>query len=80
MNHNEDYTESANVRPVETISRDTVDPGVEASLSAKEIERKKIQEEIEAFLKSGGAINEIAPNVTADPPKKPESNYGGQPI
>lgn len=51
-----------------------------ASLTAKETERLRIQAEIEAYLARGGKINEIPPNVVADPPKKPESNYGGQPI
>lgn len=42
--------------------------------------RIKIRSDVEAFLASGGAIREIAPNIVADPPKKPQSNYGGQPI
>lgn len=46
----------------------------------KELERKRLQEEIEAFLSRGGMIRQIPANVRADPPKKPESNYGGQPI
>lgn len=50
------------------------------SLSAKEVERARLQAEMEAFLASGGRINEIPANVVADPPKKPSSNYGGQPI
>ena len=51
-----------------------------SSLTAKETERLRIQSEVEAFLARGGKINEIPPNVVADPPRKPESNYGGQPI
>lgn len=50
------------------------------SLGAKEMERARLQAEMEAFLASGGRINEIPANVVADPPKKPSSNYGGQPI
>lgn len=42
--------------------------------------RIQIQDEVEAFLASGGVISSIAPNIVADPPKKPQSNYGGQPI
>lgn len=42
--------------------------------------RSEMENEIEAFLNGGGAINEIEPNVMADPPKKPESNYGSRPI
>ena len=40
----------------------------------------KLQTDIEAFLARGGEIKTIDTNVLADPPKKPESNYGGQPI
>ncbi|MBU2986904.1 hypothetical protein KO528_16180 [Saccharophagus degradans] len=50
------------------------------SLTAKEAERARLQAEMEAFLASGGRINEIPANVVADPPKKPTSSYGGQPI
>ena len=46
----------------------------------KELERRRLQEEVEAFLSRGGMIRQIPANVRADPPKKPESNYGGQPI
>lgn len=51
-----------------------------ASLAGKEEERRRIQAEIEAFIASGGQINAIPNNVVADPPKKPESKYGSQPI
>lgn len=53
---------------------------IHASLCAKEEERKRLQDEIEAYLSRGGMIRQIPANVRADPPKKPESNYGGQPI
>lgn len=52
----------------------------QSSLASKEAERRRLQEEVEAFLKNGGRIQEVAPNVVADPPTRPESNYGGQPI
>ena len=42
--------------------------------------RSKVADDIEKFLQKGGAISEIAPEVTADPPKKPESNYGSRAI
>lgn len=50
------------------------------SLTAKEVERARLQAEMEAFLASGGRINEIPANVVTDPPRKPTSSYGGQPI
>jgi hypothetical protein len=50
------------------------------SLANKDEERRRIQSEIEAFLAGGGKINSVPNNVVADPPKKPESKYGSQPI
>lgn len=50
------------------------------SSSEKELERKRLQDEIEAFLAQGGMIRQIPANMRSDVPKKPESNYGGQPI
>ena len=51
-----------------------------ASVSERESVRKQLAADVEAFLAKGGKIEEVAPNVLADPPKKPQSNYGGQPI
>ncbi|MBT8139616.1 MAG: hypothetical protein KJP25_07595 [Gammaproteobacteria bacterium] len=42
--------------------------------------RSELESEVEKFLNSGGSIQNIEPNVMADPPKKPESNYGSRPI
>lgn len=53
---------------------------ISEGVMTKEAERRRLQAEVEAFLAGGGKINQIPPNVVADPPKKPESNYGGQPI
>lgn len=53
---------------------------LESSVLAKELERKRIQSEVEAFLAGGGQINQVDANVVSDPPRRPESNYGGQPI
>lgn len=53
---------------------------VSTSPNEKEAERQQLQAQIEAFISSGGKIRQIAQNVLADPPKKPQSNYGGQPI
>lgn len=52
----------------------------ETSAAARAALRNQLQSDVEAFLARGGTINEIPPNVVADPPKKPQSNYGGQPI
>ena len=50
------------------------------TLSSKAHIRESLEEDIANFLKNGGEVKQIAPNVMADPPKKPESNYGGRPI
>lgn len=51
-----------------------------ASAIERERARRQLESDIEAFLASGGKIQSIDTNVMADPPKKPQSNYGGQPI
>ncbi|GAB1265896.1 hypothetical protein NBRC116493_00330 [Aurantivibrio infirmus] len=50
------------------------------TVTSRAVVRTELSDQIEHFLQMGGAINEIAPNVVADPPKKPTSNYGGRPI
>lgn len=52
----------------------------ESNANSKEEERQELDAQIEAFLASGGKIDYVEPNVLADPPKKPTSNYGSQPI
>ncbi|MEO0444400.1 MAG: hypothetical protein AAFZ92_11805 [Pseudomonadota bacterium] len=54
--------------------------GLEPSSLSKQVERDEISQQIEAFLAAGGKIDYVEPNVLADPPKKPTSNYGSQPI
>lgn len=53
---------------------------LEESNAAREALRQQLQSDVEAFLARGGVISEIPPNVVSDPPRKPQSNYGGQPI
>ena len=50
------------------------------ALVDKELERKRLQADVEAYLARGGTIERIDTNVMTDIPKKPESKYGGQPI
>lgn len=42
--------------------------------------RNKLCNDVEAYLRQGGRVQEIADNVRADPPKKPTMNYGTAPI
>lgn len=50
------------------------------TVSSKEALRRQLEEEMARFLAQGGKIKEIPPDVTADPPQKPVSNYGSKPI
>ncbi len=65
-------------REVSSSAEDASDDDFDSS--GREHLRQQLQSDVEAFLASGGRINEIPPNVVADPPRKPQSNYGGQPI
>jgi hypothetical protein len=50
------------------------------SVEAKQAERDALARAMEEFLARGGKVQEIDPNVVADPPKKPDSKYGSRPI
>jgi len=63
-----------------TRSKDSEEFGEERTLSSRHRARSQLSAEVEAFLASGGAINEVAPDVTADPPRKPQPKYGSRPI
>ncbi|MET0380080.1 MAG: hypothetical protein ABW049_13900 [Spongiibacteraceae bacterium] len=52
----------------------------ERTVSSRQGLRDEMSRQIEDFLARGGQIKEIDPNVTADPPRKPESEYGSRPI
>jgi len=56
------------------------DHGEDRSVSSKARVREQLQKEMEEFMAKGGCVDEVDPNVTADPPKKPNSNYGSRPI
>jgi hypothetical protein len=53
---------------------------IESAAALKQAQREQLNTEIESFLDSGGRISQIAANVLGDPPQKPTSNYGSQPI
>ncbi|MBD1550194.1 transcriptional regulator SutA [Pseudomonas typographi] len=50
------------------------------SLEAKQKERDALARAMEEYLARGGTIQEVEPNVVADPPKKPDNKYGSRPI
>lgn len=63
-----------------TRAKDSEDYAEERSITSRERARSELSSEVEAFLARGGAISEIDPEITADPPRKPQPKYGSRPI
>src|SRR5690606_4915033 len=61
-------------------AKQAVDTEELPSVEAKQKERDALARAMEEFLARGGRVQEIEPNVVADPPKKPDSKYGSRPI
>lgn len=62
-------------------SGSTIDQTVAERLSAdREAVRIKMANEVENFLKAGGKVEQVERGKRADPPRKPESQYGSRPI
>ncbi|AOS96564.1 hypothetical protein AUP74_01100 [Microbulbifer aggregans] len=61
-------------------AKDNEDFAEERSITSRERARSQLNSDIEEYLASGGAIAEIDPDVTADPPRKPQPKYGSRPI
>jgi hypothetical protein len=87
----EESVEDAEVDDEESLGADAVEykssgkaAAVEAledfSIASRQKIRNELEDQVAAFLARGGSINEVPPNVTADPPKKPTPDYGGRPI
>lgn len=52
----------------------------ERQLADREALRSQMANEVEAFLKAGGKVEQVERGKRADPPRKPESQYGSRPI
>lgn len=52
----------------------------ERTVASRQAQRDEMDRQVAEFLSRGGQIQKIDPNVTADPPRKPESDYGSRPI
>ena len=59
-------------------SRD--EPAEERTVESRKRLRESLNSQVEEFLKNGGQIEEVPSNVKADPPKKPNGDYGNRPI
>ncbi len=56
------------------------DVAASRTVASRQRVRDQLSDDVEAFLARGGKISQVDANVTADPPKRPESNYGQRPI
>lgn len=64
-----------------TAEKDAVaDLVVSTSSAARDEMRQAMQDDVAAFLAKGGQITQVDDNVMADPPRKPQTNYGSRPI
>ncbi|MFS1525041.1 hypothetical protein ACL7TT_13185 [Microbulbifer sp. 2304DJ12-6] len=61
-------------------SKDSEEFAEERSVTSRERARSQLSADVEEFLDGGGAISEIDPDVSADPPRKPQPKYGSRPI
>ena len=50
------------------------------NVAARKKARDQLARDMEEFMKRGGEIRQIADNVRADPPRKPNTDYGSSPI
>ena len=66
--------------PVAKKSKAAVEVEELPSVEAKQKERDALARAMEEFLARGGKVQEVEPNVVADPPRKPDSKYGSRPI
>lgn len=49
-------------------------------LGSRDHIRSQLEKDMDEYLSRGGQIDEIAPRVMADPPRKPQVGYGSRPI
>ncbi len=48
----------------------------EHSVHARQSIRSRLAADVEAFLAQGGSIEEVPDDYRADPPRRPQGNYG----
>lgn len=46
------------------------------SVEMREEARRSLADDLEAYLSDGGKVVEVQANLRADPPRKPQNNYG----
>jgi hypothetical protein len=50
------------------------------SVASRQALRDEMERQVAEFLARGGRIQEVEADITADPPRKPTSDYGSRPI
>jgi hypothetical protein len=70
----EEDEEAIAAKPVKRAAREEIPEA--HSVEARAKIRNSLAADVEAFLARGGSIKKVADDHRADPPKKPESNYG----
>ncbi len=72
------------VDTVETVEKDFFgskdDRPEDRTITSRAQIRRELTDQMEVFLATGGEIANVASGHTADPPRKPTSNYGSRPI
>jgi hypothetical protein len=63
-----------------SVDNDESRGAADRTVSSKEAMRGELREDMNKFLRQGGEIKRVAPNVRKDLPKKPVSNYASRPI
>ncbi|MCF7201439.1 transcriptional regulator SutA [Pseudomonas oligotrophica] len=76
----EEGTDSERASTTKKAKAKAAEPEELPSMEAKQREREALARAMEEFLARGGQVQEVEPNVVADPPKKPDSKYGSRPI
>ena len=59
------------------VEKEPNDQGHAHTIQSRQGLRRQLEEHVEAFLNAGGHIEQIDMHVTAYPPTKPVSRYGG---
>jgi hypothetical protein len=64
----------------ETKSIKHFDDGSDRNVAFKASARATLENDIKKFLAQGGNIEKVDAHITADPPKRPSTQYGSRPI
>lgn len=67
----------ASTRAIEKKSVENNTDDSVCTMNAKKSIQSQLEMDMAAFLSKGGRIQEVDMNISADPPVKPTSKYGG---